>query len=136
MRKYAMNEIFFDNIDSEEKAYFLGLLLADGHNNIKDGVVSIDLQEGDITILEKLTELIQPEKPIRNYENKYAKLGRNRVVLASRYMSNRLNELGMIQNKSGNLLFIQNVDKYLSPHFIRGYCRKQIIRIKHSCIRH
>lgn len=116
-----MDETFFDTIDSEEKAYFLGLLLADGHNNIKDGVISIDLQEGGREILQKLTDLIQPDKPIRNYENKYAKVGRNRLVLASRYMSNRLNELGMVQNKSGNLLFVQNIEEDLIHHFVRDY---------------
>jgi len=36
MRKMQLNEKFFDNIDSEEKAYLLGFFLADGcisHNN-------------------------------------------------------------------------------------------------------
>ena len=116
-----MDETFFDIINTEEKAYFLGLLLADGHNNIKNGIIAIDLQEGDLEILQKLTALIQPDKPIKNYENKYAKVGRNRVVLASRHMSNRLNELGMVQNKSGNLLFIQNISPELIHHFVRGY---------------
>ena len=29
-RKHIINEKYFDNIDSEDKAYFLGLLFADG----------------------------------------------------------------------------------------------------------
>jgi len=120
-RKYEINDKFFDVIDCEAKAYFLGLLLADGHNNNKDGVVSIDLQPQDIDILKKLTDLIQPEKPIRFYENKYSILGRNRVVLSNRYMSNKLKELGMIQNKSEGLVFVKSVPDDLMHHFIRGY---------------
>lgn len=121
MRKYEIDEKYFDNIQTEEQAYFLGLLLADGHNNVKDGIIAIDLQEGDIDILQKLTNLIQPEKPVKNYKNKYAKLGRNRVVLSSRHMSNTLLKLGMVQNKSKNLLFVQNIPDNLIHHFIRGY---------------
>jgi hypothetical protein len=121
MRKYKMNEEYFDNIQTEEQAYFLGLLLADGHNNVKDGVILIDLQETDINILEKLTALIQPDKPIKNYENKYAKLGRNRVALASRYMSNTLLKFEMVQNKSENLVFTNNIPTELLHHFVRGY---------------
>lgn len=32
-RKYPINETFFDTIDTQEKAYILGLLYADGYNN-------------------------------------------------------------------------------------------------------
>ena len=35
-RKYTLNEEFFDIIDTEAKAYFLGLLYADGSNNEKE----------------------------------------------------------------------------------------------------
>jgi hypothetical protein len=35
-RKYALDESFFDIIDSEAKSYFLGLLFADGCNMTKD----------------------------------------------------------------------------------------------------
>ena len=96
MSKYEINYKFFDVIDSEEKAYFLGLLFADGHNNVKDGVVLIDLQENDKEILEKFTNILQPSKPLRQYDNKYSKAGRFRMAIANRYISTRLLELGMI----------------------------------------
>lgn len=120
-RKYEIEHTFFDTIDSQEKSYFLGLLFADGHNNVKDGVVSIDLQETDILLLQKLTDIIQPTKPIKNYENKYSKTGRARLVLANRYISNRLLALGMIQNKSEKLMFVKEIPDSLMSHFIRGY---------------
>ena len=31
-RKYSLDETFFETIDSEDKAYFLGLLYADGYH--------------------------------------------------------------------------------------------------------
>ena len=46
-RKYPIDEQFFDAIDSEEKAYFLGMLYADGTNSMKKTEVSLRLQEED-----------------------------------------------------------------------------------------
>ena len=39
MRKYSLNESYFDDIDTADKAYFLGYLMADGYNDEKRGVV-------------------------------------------------------------------------------------------------
>src|SRR5690606_14362207 len=65
-RKYKINQNFFDNIDTEEKAYFLGLLCADGCNHINNTKVSLFLKESDKEILEKFKNMLQPEKPL-NY---------------------------------------------------------------------
>jgi hypothetical protein len=35
-QKYTINQNYFDKIDTEEKAYFLGFLYADGYNNEKN----------------------------------------------------------------------------------------------------
>ena len=36
-KKYTVNENYFENIDNEEKAYWLGFLYADGYVRMKDG---------------------------------------------------------------------------------------------------
>lgn len=53
-RKYLINEDFFNNIDTPEKAYWLGFLMADGYNSGK--YIRIDIQ--DEGHLEKLRNLI------------------------------------------------------------------------------
>lgn len=119
--RYKINQQFFDVIDSEEKAYFLGLLFADGHNNTKDGVVLIDLQKGDEMILQTFTDLLQPDKPIKFYENTYSIKGRFRMSIANRHISNKLLELGMVHNKSEKLKEVNNIPEHLIHHFVRGY---------------
>ena len=52
MRRYNLDEEYFDNINSQNKAYILGFLYADGSNNPKKHTVSISLQEEDRYILE------------------------------------------------------------------------------------
>lgn len=48
-RKYWINENYFDVIDSEEKAYILGLFYADGSNNVKTYSSYIALAEASGT---------------------------------------------------------------------------------------
>ena len=57
-RKYPIVEDFFDVIDTEEKAYILGLLYADGYNNTDRNSVSLGLKETDREVLDKITEEI------------------------------------------------------------------------------
>ena len=123
-RKYDINKTFFDKIDTEEKAYFLGFLYADGYNNTDRNSVNLSLKEDDKEILEKLNNLLQPTKPLqyvrikdKNSSNQY------RLVIANKHISQRLVELGCGKAKTHNLIFPteEQVPKHLVRHFIRGY---------------
>ena len=48
-RKYQVNEFFFDEIDSEEKAYWLGFIYADGYVNTNGNKFGINLSLKDIS---------------------------------------------------------------------------------------
>ena len=130
-RKYPIQEDFFDVIDTEEKAYTLGLLYADGCNQTDRNSVSLGLKETDKEILDKITALIQPTKPLqyinmssqRNKEGFENSKNQYRLVIANKHISERLVELGCGKAKTHNLTFPTEaqVSSYLIRHFIRGY---------------
>lgn len=127
-RKYTLNQHFFNKIDTEAKAYFLGLLYADGYNDEKRGAIHISLQERDKDILEKLNKNIESNKPLhfmnrshRKHKNPHQNM--YKIEINSKIMSTDLAKLGCIQKKSLILKFPteEQVPKHLIHHFIRGY---------------
>jgi transposase len=142
---YHFNEHYFDNIDSQDKAYILGLLWADGHNRVNKGGVIIELQEEDKDLLEKINNITENERPLRkvelhkknpNWKNQY------NLLWQSKYLSSLLNSYGMCQRKSLVLEFPNWLNENLYPHFIRGYldgdgcicCLKDNTRIQVSMV--
>lgn len=87
----------FKNIDSEEKAYFLGLLLTDGYVNLERGYIGIDLTDKDvIEFLAKYISIDYKEIPPRGK----AKLTRYRISLYGRKLLEDTERLGMVYNKT------------------------------------
>ena len=121
-RKYKINEKFFDEIDSEEKAYFLGILFADGYNSTDNMEIVISLQENDVDILYKLKNIIGYTGDLK-FVKKAKPKHKDQMALriCSKYMSVRLSELGCIQNKSLVLEYPNYLCEDLHRHFIRGY---------------
>lgn len=117
-RKYNIDETFFDVIDTEEKAYFLGFLYADGCNATNRNAVTLSLKDDDKEILEKLNSLLQPEKPLG-----YRKSGQTTLLISNKHISQRLVELGCHRAKTYTLVFPseKQVPKHLVRHFVRGY---------------
>lgn len=117
-RKFAINQNYFDDIGSEDKAYYLGLLFADGCNNIKrDGshTISIGLLACDSYILEKLSFKIYGTDKVTN-DGKTANLR-----VHSKHMSEKLASYGCVPRKSLILQFPTIVPDSLMHHFMRGY---------------
>lgn len=126
-RKYEISEEYFDNIDTQNKAYILGFLYADGSNNPDKSTVSMSLQEDDYNILETIRNEIKDGRPLEylDYSNKhdfgYNYKNQYRLLIYSKHICNQLSELGMVKNKSLNLKFPECLDGELWRHFIRGY---------------
>lgn len=118
-KKYFYNDNFFEKIDSEEKAYFLGLLYADGYvnDNGYNNYVELTLQNEDEYILEKFLIAINSNRNISKIKNnKYS-----RIIINSKKIVNDLNNLGCVNKKTHLLKFPQNIDDNYLHHMIRGY---------------
>lgn len=116
-RKFSINQNFFDTIDTQEKAYILGLLYADGYVSETNTYISLALHNKDNHILEQINTVTLNECPIRDKKQM-------RVLnIYSKKMVERLVELGCGQAKTFKLKFPteEQVPSYLIHHFIRGY---------------
>src|SRR5690606_3697907 len=63
-RRYPINHDFFDEIDTEEKAYFLGFMMADGSVDKRGGSFKIVIHKQDEHILEEFRDLIYTTKDL------------------------------------------------------------------------
>ena len=115
IRKHQLDEYYFDNIDSEEKAYFLGLLFADGNVNSKYNSIDLKLHERDKDILIKFSHIIFGKEILYNKNN-------NQFLfrISSKRIKDRLIELGCIPRKSLKIVY-PNIEEKYNNHFIRGY---------------
>ena len=126
-RKYDIGQSFFDVIDTEEKAYVLGFLYADGTNNPIKGRFQIGLAIYDRDILEKIRIALKSNAPLK-IKKGYNIKGSNYVgsptatlYINNKKLSQKLNDLGVIHNKTYVLEFPDFIPDNLLRHFIRGY---------------
>lgn len=117
-QKIPINESYFQNIDSEKKAYFLGLLYADGNNLEKSGRVRIGLLATDQQILKDFSrEIYLGQERIQRFP-KSQHLAY--VVICNKKISQDLAKHGCVNRKTFILKYPQ-IDQKLIKHFIRGY---------------
>lgn len=122
-RKYFfVNRNFFNVIDCEEKAYFLGLMFADGCNQTSS--FSISLQEKDKEILEKFNLCLGSNRPLQLIKlNDKNPLWQDsyRLTITGQEICQSLSDLGCTPAKSLTLQFPTAIPKNLIRHFVRGY---------------
>lgn len=116
-RKPNANEHFFDVIDTEEKAYILGFIFADGYIDTTERNLSFRLNKKDIDVLLKIKEALSCGNSIADCSTKNCV----RLNVSSKYLASVLSKYGVIKNKTKTLPFPQLSD-CLYRHFFRGYC--------------
>lgn len=112
---------FFKEIDTKEKAYFLGLIAADGCVMDSQNTVSIELKACDKYILEKFIKIALFDAELLK-DDRDGSL-RYRLSIHSKNMVNHLKALSIMPRKSTNnsLCISKKIPKELIRHFIRGY---------------
>lgn len=122
--RYSFDEHYFDNIDTPNKAYILGMLYADGDNEPNYNKIKLTLQKTDREILEDIRKELKVEKPLQLYERH--KKNENwqdayEMILYSKHMCDKLTSCGCVPKKSLILQWPKWLRKDLYPHFVRGY---------------
>lgn len=122
MKNY--DEDFFAEIDSEEKAYWLGFICADGYLNSRHNTVGICLDIKDIEHLNKFKKVLSLNKELKvrksRYSHNHKETTKVTIEVYSTKMDSDLRKLGLTETKSNTLGLVQ-VPDYLMNHFIRGY---------------
>lgn len=118
-RRYALDETFFDDIDTEAKAYWLGFILADGCVSRAGGgyfSCRINLAVKDRKHLEKAAADLKSTAEIKS-----GHAGRSCYIdFCSARLCRQLIALSCGPNKTGNH-GTPDVSNALKPHFYRGY---------------
>ena len=121
-RKHKAEDCFFDNIDSEIKAYLLGFLYADGYL-ASDGRMGIRLQRDDEEIIHLIKTYICPQSNIEYSNNQNIKRKPQvSIRWKSHKMYSRLMSLGFAVDKTHtpSNLFTKIPDN-MKLHFLRGF---------------
>lgn len=129
-RKFYYDESFFEKIDSNLKAYWLGFLFADGCvRNIKRGyVLKIKLSKLDENhLFAFLNHIGSNQKELRTETSKfkgkngkeYQSTGKVLLINSKKIVEDLVN-LGCGQNKTNSIVF-PLINKDLIPSFILGY---------------
>lgn len=112
------NENFFQDIENENQAYWLGFIMADGcvtERSANSKCLEIHLQYADENHLQKWHKEVNAKQKIHRSRRASVK-----SILFSKKMCNDLGNLGCTPRKTLTLQF-PDIKDNLFPHFIRGY---------------
>lgn len=127
-RRYSIeNEDYFDTIDTNDKAYFLGLIYADGfvgeHDNF---VISLKYLEDNNNVLYKLKEEIgfsgelRERRVVSSYNNN--KIDHSLILgISNKKIVSDLKKHGVLVRKSYKSTMLPNIEDKFLGSFIRGF---------------
>lgn len=109
---------YFENIDTEQKAYFLGFIFADGC--VSNNELFIDINEKDIDILIKFKKAINSQAKISTRIKDNSTM--SRIAIKNKIFTNHLSKYGIVENKTKetNHLPYKLIPKGMWKHFLRG----------------
>lgn len=143
MKRHTFNEHYFDQIDDEHKAYWIGFIWADGYMAIRhrNGHISyefkLSLKEDDYQHLEKFNEDLNGNYDVKFYKQNtsFGEYTESRLYITNQHFGKILsNKYGVIPHRSDCSKIIKAIPEHLMKHFIRGlidadgsFCKYNII---------
>ena len=122
-RRYTLNESYFDIIDTEEKAYWLGLLGADGYVSRRSNSIELGLSgEEEKELLHRFARALGTNAPISPHRLKYTGAqAAHRLTISSARMKASLVRHGITPVKSLTYQLNRSLPPHLFRHYLRGY---------------
>lgn len=120
--KYKINIHYFDEIDTQDKAYILGFLYADGWNTsvYEHGhyIAGMTLKSNDRYMLENINNLMESTYPIKTTKQEDREY--STLYFCNKHLVLRLHQLGITPRKTFTTTFPEWLSEELIPHFLRG----------------
>ena len=114
------NENYFDNIDTEKKAYYLGWIMADGCISLCNGYsLKIGISANDKQLIYNFLNELGSKHSIKIKQSNKGGLTAY-TSIGSKHLVNSLIKLGVIPNKSEHES-VPDISVDLLPQFYRGY---------------
>ncbi len=125
-KRWNIKELLYEHslfykINTEESAYWLGFLYADGSIDAKSNAVILRLQEQDYDHLVKFKNFIKIDNKINHY--KYIDYSCYSYAFKNLYIKTNLIKLGCLPQKTFKIVFPtqEQVPDLFMADFIRGY---------------
>ena len=116
--RYTLNEYYFDNIDTERKAYWLGVISADGCITTTNYFA---LAMTDKDVVEQLKKDLNYTGDVYAIKRDETRSIIYRINFSSKILCDSLRNLGIKENKSLRLDEFPPIDDSMIKHYIRGY---------------
>lgn len=110
---------FFSRIDTPEKAYVLGFLIADGHIHKTGYKIQVSVKEADAALLEAIAREMGCDAPLTTTVNHYDGSRMRRLLLCGQQLVADLNRLGVYHDKSKSAAW-PPIAPELEGHLVRG----------------
>lgn len=116
----------FKGVDSENTAYWLGFLAADGSVREDKNQLILGLSRQDRTHVEKFKQFVESDADIKDRDMLCSTNGKyypsSLICVSSKQLINDLSQYGIVSDKSHkNINFLQYIPEQYKMHFILGY---------------
>lgn len=116
-RTYDVDREFFDNIDTQEKAYWLGVMFSDGYNCEDTTYIRLAQAEINKELVYSFKQALRAGHPV-NFTDGQRKF--YQITISNERLSKSLAKHGCVQAKT-HITKYPEIDLSLDSHFIRGY---------------